>query len=80
MLQKVRLRSGNHVIRLISGGNVTTEAGDGTAGFKVAPGLEAEFYGLEGIAIKGNSSTLWIADGNGGDGSDHNHVRKISVP
>jgi len=72
--------TGNHVIRLISSGTVSTEAGDGTAGFNVAPGTLAEFYGLEGIAIRPGSSTLWIADGNVGDGSDHNHVRKISVP
>ncbi|MDR3691318.1 MAG: hypothetical protein P4L46_18200 [Fimbriimonas sp.] len=72
--------TGNHVVRRISGGLVSTEAGDGTAGFVVAPGTGAEFYGLEGIAMRAGSSTLWIADGNGGDGSDHNHVRKIPVP
>jgi hypothetical protein len=72
--------TGNHVIRRILSGQVSTEAGNGTAGFVVAPGLSAEFYGLEGIAIRSGSSTLWIADGNEGDGTDHNHVRKITVP
>ena len=72
--------SGNHVVRRIANGEVTTEAGDGTAGFIVAPGTAAEFYGLEGFSIRSGSSTLWIADGNSGDGSDHNHVRKITVP
>ncbi len=67
----------NHVVRRISGGNVTTFAGDGTQGFNVSPGLAAEFYGLEGLAMRPGSGTLWIADGNQGDGSDHNHVRKI---
>lgn len=70
----------NHVIRRISNGNVTTFAGDGTAGFVVAPGTSAEFYGLEGIAVRGGTSTMWIADGNGGDGSNFNHVRKIPLP
>ena len=72
--------TGNHIIRRITNEGVTTQAGDGTAGFIVAPGLHAEFYGLEGFAIRPGSRTLWIADGNGGDGSDHNHVRKITVP
>jgi len=72
--------TGNHVIRRIVSGEVSTEAGDGKQGFIVAPGLSAEFYGLEGISVRNGSSTLWIADGNLGDGSDHNHVRKITVP
>jgi hypothetical protein len=70
----------NHLIRRITSGKVSTEAGNGIQGFVVAPGLSAEFYGLEGIAILPGSSTLWIADGNQGDGSAHNHVRKITVP
>jgi glucose/arabinose dehydrogenase len=72
--------TGNHVIRRIGSGTVSTEAGNGKAGFVVAPGTSAEFYGLEGIAILPGSRTLWIADGNEGDGSNHNHVRKITVP
>jgi hypothetical protein len=72
--------TGNHVVRRITSGSVTTWAGNGQAGFLVAPGTEAEFYGLEGIALRPGSSTLWIADGNVGDGSNHNHVRKIPAP
>ena len=72
--------TGNHVVRKISAGVVSTEAGDGIAGFVVAPGIQAEFYGLEGLAIYPGSNRLWIADGNGGDGSDFNHVREIRVP
>ena len=70
----------NHVIRRITDGIVSTFAGNGTAGFVVAPGTSAEFYGLEGIAVRAGTSTLWIADGNGGDGSNFNHVRKIPLP
>ena len=70
----------NHVIRRIVDGNVSTIAGNGTAGFLVAPGTSAEFYGLEGIAVRAGTSTLWIADGNGGDGSNYNHVRRIPLP
>jgi hypothetical protein len=72
--------TGNHLVRRITGDTAFTEAGDGTAGFILAPGLLAEFYGLEGIGMRSGSNTLWIADGSGGDGSDHNHVRKITVP
>lgn len=70
----------NHVIRRITSGRVSTEAGNGQPGFVVAAGTSAEFYGLEGISILPGSSTLWVADGNQGDGSDHNHVRRITVP
>ncbi len=70
----------NHLVRRITNDVVFTEAGDGTAGFVLLPGLQAEFYGLEGLGMRAGSNTLWIADGNGGDGSDHNHVRKLTVP
>jgi sugar lactone lactonase YvrE len=70
----------NHLIRRITRGQVTTEAGDGKAGYVDAPGTSAEFYGLEGIALGSQGRILWIADGNNGDGSDHNHVRWLSVP
>lgn len=72
--------TGNHVVRMISAGQVSTIAGDGTAGFVDAPGLQAEFYGLEGLSIYPGTTRLWVSDGNGGDGSDFNHVREIRVP
>jgi hypothetical protein len=59
---------------------VSTEAGDGTQGFIDATGSAAEFYGLEGIALTADGSVLWIADGNGGNGTPFNRVRRLQVP
>lgn len=69
-----------HLVRRISGGQVTTEAGDGRAGFVDSTGTTAEFYGLEGISLTPNGKVLWISDGNEGDGSAHNRVRRLKVP
>jgi sugar lactone lactonase YvrE len=72
---------GDHRVRHISGGNVDTFAGDGTAGFVDASGATAEFFGLEGIAAgSGGGARLWIADGNGGNGDPYNRVRFLTVP
>ncbi|MBL6752019.1 MAG: hypothetical protein ISP90_15980 [Nevskia sp.] len=70
----------NHVIRLIAGGSVSTEAGDGVAGFVDATGTAAEFFGLEGIALTADGTVLWMADGNGGNGDPFNRVRRLMVP
>lgn len=73
---------GNHLIRRINNGTVSTEAGDGTAGFVDDPSDNSkdEFFGLEGIALNADGSQLWIADGNVGDGDPFNRVRRIRVP
>lgn len=69
-----------HYIRRISGGQVFTEAGNGKQGFVDGAAGSDEFYGLEGLALTLNGSILWVADGNGGDGSAHNRVRRLRVP
>lgn len=70
---------GNHVIRRIRNGIVRTIAGNGTAGYVDADGTSAAFFGLEGIALTPDGATLWIADGNNGDGDNFNRVRYIPV-
>jgi sugar lactone lactonase YvrE len=73
--------AGNHRIRRIrADGNVDTLAGDGTAGFNDGVGQGAEFYGQEGIAVTPDGTTVYVADGNSGDGSAYNRVRAIAVP
>jgi sugar lactone lactonase YvrE len=73
--------AGNHRIRRIgTDGNVVTVAGDGTMSFADGAGSAAEFYGQEGIAVTTNGATVYVADGNGGDGSAHNRVRAIAIP
>jgi len=72
-----------HKIRAIStNGNagtlVTTFAGTGVRGFKDGARFEAEFWGLEGIAVS-RSNEVVIADGTGGDDDDppYNRVRVV---
>jgi sugar lactone lactonase YvrE len=71
----------NHRIRRIdTSGNVETVAGDGNASYADGAGNVAEFYGQEGIAVTSDGKTLYVADGNGGDGSAHSHLRVITLP
>ncbi len=70
----------NHIVRRITGGQVSTQAGNGIAGFVDADGVNAEFFGLEGLALNANGSVLWIADGNLGENQPYNRVRRIRVP
>jgi sugar lactone lactonase YvrE len=72
---------GNQVIRRITVGcTVQTLAGTGAMGYADGPGSTAEFYGQEGIAVTPDGKTVYVADGNGGDGSAHHRVRAISIP
>lgn len=69
----------NFLIRRIKAGAVTTEAGSGTQGFADGTGTSASFFGLEGIAITADGTTLWIADGDNGDDLQFNRVRRLTV-
>ncbi len=53
--------TGNHVVRRIdAGGNVTTLAGDGTAG--TTDGNPARFNSLAGVAVDGQTVYVYLAD------------------
>jgi DNA-binding beta-propeller fold protein YncE len=73
--------TGNHTIRKIQGGMVTTVAGkiDGGYDDNTDP-MAAEFYGIEGLDVTSDSKQLVVADGNDGDGTAFNHVRVITLP
>jgi sugar lactone lactonase YvrE len=72
---------GDHVIRRIGTDcTVETVAGTTTAGFNDGPGNTALFYGQEGIAVTADGKTLYVSDGNGGDGSAYNRLRVITIP
>jgi DNA-binding beta-propeller fold protein YncE len=73
--------AGNHVVRrILANGTMVTLAGDGTQSFANGAGDLAEFYGLEGIDVTADGKTVYVSDGNEGDGSAHHRVRKIVVP
>ncbi|HSI73792.1 MAG TPA: hypothetical protein VK934_11515, partial [Fimbriimonas sp.] len=70
----------NHVIRKIVGGVVSTVAGNGSAGFVDSESnLLDEFFGMEGIAVTADGSSLWIADGSNGEPEPYNRVRRIRL-
>jgi hypothetical protein len=71
--------AGNHDIRKIANGMVTTIAGDGTAGYvdNDDPTM-AEFYGVEGLDVSSDGTRLVVADGNNGDTMPFNHVRVVT--
>ncbi len=72
--------NGNHVIRRIStSGTVSTFAGDGTAGYRDGAGAQARFFGQEGLAVNRTGTTVYVADGTGGDDVDFNRIRKLTV-
>jgi streptogramin lyase len=63
----------NYVIRKISGGTITTIAGTGEAGYSGDGGdaMEAQFYGVKGIAVDADGN-IFIAD------TGNNAIRKIT--
>ena len=64
----------NERIRKVTGGTITTVAGNGSAGFSGDGGLapNAQLYYPEGIAVDG-SGNLYIAD------SDNQRIRKVNA-
>jgi DNA-binding beta-propeller fold protein YncE len=71
----------NHTIRRLVAGEVTTVAGDGTAGFLDHDDLRsARFFGLEGIDVAPDGSRLWVADGSRGEDVPFHRVRVVQFP
>ena len=71
--------AGNHDVRKISGGMVTTAAGSTTAGWQDDDNpANAMFYGCEGIDAERDGTRIVVADGNVGDGMLFNHIRVIN--
>jgi hypothetical protein len=65
--------NGNNRIRKITNtGQVTTIAGNGTAGFANGPGANAQFNDLQGIVVY--KCALYVAD------RGNNRIRKITIP
>jgi len=62
----------NYRVRKISGGGVTTVAGNGIAGFKEGDALAAQFFDPEGIAVD-ESENLFVAE------YGNSRIRKIAA-
>ncbi len=64
----------NHCLRQISGGNVSTLAGSGTAGTADGTGLAAEFRNPFGVALNNAGTMAYVSDQN------NQTIRAITVP
>ena len=64
--------TGNHCIRAISGGNITTLAGTGVEGFLDGAGSSAKFASPRGVALDA-SGTAYVTD------SGNHRIRQISA-
>ena len=63
---------GNAIRKIDASGNVTTLAGNGTAGFANGVGTNASFYAPVGVAVDG-SGNVYVAD------AGNNAIRKIDT-
>ena len=73
--------TGAYVVRRIApNGAVTTVAGDGTAGFADGAPMQARFFGLEGLDVSADGSSLYVADGNRGGTAPNPRVRRFESP
>jgi DNA-binding beta-propeller fold protein YncE len=53
---------GNHRIRMIRDGQVTTVAGSGVKGYADGAALQAQFYNPTGLVISPNGGAIYVAD------------------
>ncbi|MBS1120670.1 MAG: hypothetical protein H6Q90_2898 [Deltaproteobacteria bacterium] len=71
---------GNFRIRRIHGDNVDTVAGNGAGGFLDSDDrLAAQLFGLEGMSLVPDGSTLFVADGTRGDNVPYNRIRSVKM-
>lgn len=71
---------GNYRIRKITGSNIETIAGDGNAGYiDDDDRMASELYGIEGLGVKADGSSVYVADGTRGDDVPYNRVRVIKM-
>lgn len=71
---------GNHRIRKISNDTVTTIAGNGEAGWEDSDDpLAAKLYGLEGLSVDPDGTTVYFANGTVGENVPYNYVRMVQL-
>ncbi len=70
----------NFRVRKLSGGNVTTLAGNGTPGWIDSDtSTSAELYGMEGLVLNKPGTLLYVADGNRGTAVPYNRIRQVKL-
>lgn len=70
----------NYRIRRISGSNVETIAGSGSAGWEDSDDrLAAKLYGLEGLSVTPDGAKVFVADGGRGENVPYNFIRSIKL-
>jgi DNA-binding beta-propeller fold protein YncE len=63
----------NRIRKITPDGTVSTVAGNGTAGFKEASGIEAEFNKPRGITLSADGKYAYVAD------EGNNRIRKVAL-
>ncbi len=70
----------NFRIRRLRGDMMETIAGSGRAGYLDSDNrLEAQLYGLEGVAVKPDGSMVYVADGSRGENVLYHRIRSIKM-
>ena len=70
----------NFRVRRIVGSMIDTIAGDGKSGYSDQDdSLSSEFQGLEGLAVMGDESMVYVADGTRGTALASNRVRQVKL-
>ena len=71
-----------HIRRIRMSPNCTVEtlAGTGATGYADGPGDAAIFYGMEGLDVTPDGTTVYVADGDLGTGDAFHRIRVLSVP
>lgn len=70
----------NFRVRRLRGSAVETIAGSGTGGYLDSDDkLAGQFFGLEGLSVEPDGSTVFVADGGRGENVPYNRIRTIKM-